>query len=248
VPDNFFQLVSERHEKQEQATATRKQTHFPVDDLPRTKQLYLTDYKRIDFEARVEKIFDEKHVVLDQTAFYPTSGGQEHDIGTLTGKSGITYNVVDVIKQGGIIIHVLDLEPDTAPELVEGETIKGHVDWKRREQLSQHHTATHIINGAARTVLGPHVWQAGAAKTEEKARIDITHYATISDTELQAIEKEANRIINAGIDLQHGLMPKREAEDKHGFRLYQGGAVPGSDSEGHQENTRRMRRQKDARG
>ncbi|HIH24249.1 TPA: alanine--tRNA ligase [Candidatus Woesearchaeota archaeon] len=225
VPDNFFQLVSERHEKQEQKTATRKSTHFPVDGLARTAPLYLTSYDLLSFNAKVMRVFDEKHVVLDQTAFYPTSGGQEHDTGTITGKDGIAYNVVDVIKQGGIIIHVLENEPG----FDEGDVVEGKVDWTRRQQLAQHHTATHIINGAARKVLGNHVWQAGAAKTTEKARIDITHYNALSDDELRSIEEEANRVIRADIHLHHGLVPKRDAEAQHGFRLYQGGAVPGKE-------------------
>jgi alanyl-tRNA synthetase len=223
VPDNFFQLVSERHEKQEQKTATKRALHFPVDDLPRTKLMYLQSYDIIEFEAKVLKIIDGKQVILDATAFYPTSGGQEHDHGTMVGPNGIAYNLADVVKQGGIVIHVLDEEVD----FQEGDKVKGAIDWKRRLQLAQHHTATHIINGAARKILGNHIWQAGAAKTEEKARIDITHYAALNDEELQAIEHEANTIVNSHVKMEHTLIPKREAEEQYGFRLYQGGAVPG---------------------
>jgi alanyl-tRNA synthetase len=226
VPDNFFQLVTQRHEHAEQKTATRKLTHFPVDDLPKTEPLYLRDYQIDHFEGTVLSVFDEKHVVLDKTAFYPTSGGQEHDLGTMTGPDGIAYNVVDVMKQGGVIIHVLDTAEDM-PQWDEGTAVTGRIDMVRRTQLAQHHTATHIINGAARTVLGPHVWQAGAAKTTEKARIDITHYAAIANDDLVRIETEANRIIKEAIPLQNGIIPKREAELRYGFRLYQGGAVPG---------------------
>jgi alanyl-tRNA synthetase len=77
--------------------------------------------------------------------------------------------------------------------------------------------------------LGNHVWQAGAAKTEEKARIDITHYLPLTDAQTRAIEDEANRIITTDAKMHHGLVPKREAEDKYGFRLYQGGAIPGKE-------------------
>lgn len=225
VPDNFFQLVSARHEKQEQATATRRATHFPIDDLPKTEILYLRSYDLVEFEANVTRMLDETHLVLDQTAFYPTSGGQEHDVGTISGPDGIDLKVVDVIKQGGVIIHVLE----EAADLNEGDMVKGRIDWIRRQQLSQHHTATHIINGAARKVLGNHVWQAGAAKTTEKARIDITHYAPLSDDQLQLIEDEANKVISSDITMSHALIPKREAEEKYGFRLYQGGAIPGKE-------------------
>jgi alanyl-tRNA synthetase len=225
VPDNFFLLVSERHEKQEQKTATRKATHFLVDDVEKTVPLYLDAYDLFEFPATVSKVLDERHVVLDRTAFYPTSGGQEHDTGVIIGDDGIAHNVVDVIKQGGVIIHVIEDEHGLAP----GDAVRGSIDRVRREQLTQHHTATHIVNGAARKVLGNHVWQAGAAKTPEKARIDITHYSAITDDELRRIEDEANRIVEADIPLDAKLVPKRDAESAYGFRLYQGGAVPGKE-------------------
>ncbi len=223
VPDNFFALVSERHASAEQKTATRRAVHFAVEDCAKTELLYFRSYDLLAFDARVEKVLDERHVVLDRTAFYPTSGGQEHDTGAITGPSGIGNRVVDVIKQGGVVIHVLEDEIDFGP----GDTVNGAIDRDRREQLAQHHTATHIINGAARKVLGNHVWQAGAAKTTEKGRIDITHYETLTPLQVRRIEEEANRIVAADITLAHGLVPKRKAEEAHGFRLYQGGAVPG---------------------
>jgi len=98
---------------------------------------------------------------------------------------------------------------------------------KRRTQLSQHHTATHIINRAARNVLGSHIFQAGAKKTESKAHLDITHYESVSDEQLKEIEIEANRIVKADIKINKKFYPRREAEDKFGMDIYQGGAVPG---------------------
>lgn len=219
VPDNFYALVSERQETREQRTATKRTTRLPLDDVPKTEILYYDNYDYVDFTGRVIRIIDEK-VVLDRTAFYPTSGGQLHDLGTLAG-----VQVVDVIKQDGVIVHVLA----ESPRFVTGDTVEGHIDIDRRRQLAQHHTATHIINGAARHVLGDHVWQAGAAKTLEKARIDITHYDLLAQEEIVAIEAEANRIVELNLPVIKSVMPKNLAEAKHGFRLYQGGAVPGKE-------------------
>lgn len=218
IPDNFYQLVAERHEEQEQKTATVKKTYFPLEGVPKTKILYYGVHDAVVFEGKVIKVFDNK-VVLDQTAFYPTSGGQEHDIGTLNGEE-----VIDVIKQDGIVVHVVE-----STSLKEGDVASGQINLERRLQLAKHHTTTHIINGAARKVLGNHVWQAGAAKTTEKARIDITHYDSLTNEELQAIEDEANRIVDEGIDISKQLVKKNVAEEKFGFRLYQGGAVPGAE-------------------
>lgn len=225
VPDNFFQMVAERHEKSEQKTATRRLTHFPIEAVSKTEQKYFESYDLVEFSGTVTKIFDNNHVILNQTAFYPTSGGQEHDTGIVVGPNGVAQRVIDVIKQGNVIIHVLE----NAAEFEEGQTVRGKIDWSRRKQLAQHHTATHIINGASRKILGDHIWQAGAAKTEEKGRIDITHYELPTDEEIQRVEEEANRIVNANITVHSRIIPKKEAEEAHGFRLYQGGAVPGKD-------------------
>ncbi len=220
VPDNFYVLVADRHEQGEQKTQTRRETKLPLDGVPKTEILYYDSYDYVDFEAPVIKVLDDDKVVLERTAFYPTSGGQEHDKGMLDG-----IEVKDVIKQEGIIIHALTKPVDWKP----GAIVKGKIDLERRQQLAQHHTATHIINGAARRVLGNHVWQAGAAKTEEKGRIDITHYDILSDEELKKIEDEANRIVQMNIPLKKDVEPKNIAEAAHGFRLYQGGAVPGKE-------------------
>jgi alanyl-tRNA synthetase len=156
-------------------------------------------------------------VVLDRTAFYPTSGGQIADRGYLG-----DARVIDVFKQSNVVFHRIEGEPPK-----EGSVVKGKIDAERRVQLAQHHTATHIINGVARSLLGEHVWQAGAEKTLEKARLDITHYESLSSEELSRIEELANEVIAKAIPVKSMLLPRNEAEKRYGFRLYQGGAVPG---------------------
>ncbi len=127
-------------------------------------------------------------------------------------------------KQGKYVVHVLG-----APtKLKTGDVVTARIDIDRRMQLAQHHTAAHIINGAARKVLGDHIWQAGAAKTVEKGRLDITHYETLTQEQLQAIENEANAIVAADKPVIKQEMKKNVAEATYGFRLYQGGAVPGN--------------------
>ncbi|MBN1540426.1 MAG: hypothetical protein JW939_09800, partial [Candidatus Thermoplasmatota archaeon] len=145
-----------------------------------------------------------------------------HDIGHLMGPT--EAEVVEVFKQDHLIVHRVkgDLslwEP--------GLVVKGRIDEDRRIQLAQHHTTTHIINGVARSILGNHIWQAGAEKTEEKGRLDITHYETLDKDQLERIEREANRIIDQALEVRSMILPRNEAEEKYGFRLYQGGAVPG---------------------
>ncbi|WP_456474912.1 alanine--tRNA ligase, partial [Candidatus Pyrohabitans sp.] len=217
VPEDFYIRLAARHERSVAVAQTKRFKEFDISGLPATEILYYDDYLRLEFEARVLRVYEGKYVVLDSTAFYPTSGGQIADRGYLD-----DARVVDVFKQGSIIFHRISGE---APE--EGSVVRGRIDAERRVQLAQHHTATHIINGVARRLLGEHVWQAGAEKTLEKARLDITHYESLSSEELSQIEELANEVVARAIPVKSMLLPRNEAEKRYGFRLYQGGAVPG---------------------
>ncbi len=180
-----------------------------------TEQLYYVDEKMREFTAT---IVDTKGdlVVLDRTGFYPTGGGQENDTGWMEGKK-----VVDVMKEGKTIVHRVE------GTFKKGGTVSCRIDGQRRDTLTRHHTAAHVINGASRSVLGNHVWQAGSHISEEFGRLDITHYETLSPEELTKIEEIANEIVLKGLPVYKTFELRNEAEKKHGFRLYQGGAVPG---------------------
>ena len=117
--------------------------------------------------------------------------------------------------------------PDDVDKYVDVE-VSCVVNRERRHQLRNHHTATHIIFASCRKVLGPHVWQHGAKKTVEYAHLDITHYAQLTRKQQQDIENTANGIILQQAKLTKGWIKKSEAEKEHGFRLYQGGVVPGN--------------------
>ncbi len=239
VPDNFYAMVAETHVKQSltgpsrlsatwehenekpaaQATATKRELKLELSDTPATNVLYYSDYTVVDFSAIVIKIIDDKYVILDQTYFYPTSGGQEHDTGTMG-----SCEVTDIFKQGNVVVHVL---ADNSRGLKAGQKVDCKINWERRQQLAQHHTATHILNGICRKLLGSHIWQAGAAKFVDKARLDITHYEQLTEQQLQQIESEANKIIDADVAVHKSFVPRTEAEQKYGFSIYQGGIVPG---------------------
>jgi alanyl-tRNA synthetase len=100
-----------------------------------TERLYYNDAYRREFEASVVNRSDDGlRVYLDRTAFYPTSGGQPHDVGSLGGS-----RVVDVIDEGDRIAHVL-----ASP--VSDDTVKGSVDWHRRFDHMQQHTGQHLLS------------------------------------------------------------------------------------------------------
>ena len=107
--------------------------------------------------------------------------------------------------------------------------VKGILDWERRYSLMKAHTGTHLVNGAARRALGNHVWQSGTQKGVESTRLDITHYRRLTPEEVHRIETLANEAVLANMTVETTWYPRNEAEALYGFRLYQGGAVPGKE-------------------
>lgn len=104
--------------------------------------------------------------------------------------------------------------------------VKLKVDMDRRNQLRRLHTATHIINHAAREVLGNHVWQNGSNLKPELGTLDITHYETLTQEQIFVIEKLANATVFADKKVTVEELSRAEAEKKYGYTVYQGGAIP----------------------
>ncbi len=101
-----------------------------------SRLLFLEDAYLREFTARVVSVGDGE-VALDQTAFYPTGGGQPHDTGTLGGR-----RVVSVRKEGPVVWHRLE-----GGEPAVGEEVAGSIDWERRHRLMRTHTALHVLCG-----------------------------------------------------------------------------------------------------
>src|SRR5213594_3659508 len=225
IPENFLTLVAERHSKTTtslEVSSSEPEWEAKLKDLPATRASYYDDAYQTRFQAKIVAKVAENAVVLDQTCFYPEGGGQPADHGEL--RSGDRkLKVTNVQKFGNIIVHFLDQPISQETDLVEGE-----IDWQRRVNLMRHHTGTHALIGAARRVLGEHVWQAGVQKEVESSRLDITHYREITPTERERIERLVNQVILRDIPVQVAWMAREKAEAKYGYRLYQGGAVPGS--------------------
>ncbi|WP_135610904.1 alanine--tRNA ligase [Methanococcoides sp. AM1] len=224
LPDNFYSLVADKHSKSEE----KEEKVIPFADriakLPKTKRLFYDEPNRMEFEGVVLDIF-EKHIVLDNTLLYPEGGGQPADHGTLTVED-VVLNVVDTQIYNGVVVHTIDHIEDEL-HIRKGDLVVGRVDEERRMAHARHHTATHIINDAARDVLGSHIWQAGAQKFRDRARLDLSHYKRITQEELDQIELIANRTVMENKRVLSDWMDRTEAEQKYGFRLYQGGVPPG---------------------
>ena len=225
VPDDFYAVVADRHGGE---TGDHEGDGTPYADrlveLPDTDRLYYEDQQRMEFEAMVLEVFeredDRYDVVLDRTMFYPEGGGQPPDHGTLS-TDDVTAEVEDVQRYDGVILHTADADPG------KGEFARGQVDATRRKRLMQHHTATHIVVHSARRVLGEHVRQAGAQKGVDSSRIDVRHYESISREQVTEIESLANDLVQDNVGVSQQWPDRNEAEEKHGFDLYQGGTPAG---------------------
>ena len=222
VPEDFYTHVSEKDE-----SVTEVEEDFDVEGLEETEKLYYErrepyrqngEVKHFNFKASIEAIIEDEWIVLNETMFYPQGGGQRHDAGKING-----FQVEDVRKQSGVILHHV---PEH--ELEEGKRVKGVVNGEKRRQLTQHHSTTHMVNAAARQELGEHIYQAGAKKSLEKGRLDITHYEKPEKDTVRDIEGSVREMIEDDHDINVREVAKSEAEQKHGFRIYQGGAPPGN--------------------
>ena len=130
-----------------------------------TEELFLRDSYVKEFEARVQKLAG-REVILDRTAFYPGGGGQPPDKGAL-GVGPVRASVIDVRREGGEVVHVLDNPiPDTVRDL------RGELDWERRYAHMRHHTALHVLSGV--------IWRNFEAKVTggqmrtDRARMDFS--------------------------------------------------------------------------
>ena len=152
-----------------------------------SERIYYTDPYATSFAARVVRVDDvggRRAVILDRTAFYPTSGGQPFDVGTLAG-----VKVVDVVEdEEGTVRHMLAAE---SGGLTPGDEVRGEIDWQRRFDHMQQHTGQHVLSAAFDTLL--------------KARTESFHLGTMSATidlgrevtpaEIARAEADANRIV-----------------------------------------------------
>jgi alanyl-tRNA synthetase len=164
-----------------------------------TTRLYYTDPYLQAFDAivaRVDRTPERLSVILDRTAFYPTSGGQPFDTGQLG-----DFRVIDVIdEEDGTIAHVLDQgrrtdegpRTDQGPRaLDQGQTVRGSIDWPRRFDHMQQHTGQHMLSAAIDKLCGVRTvsFHLGA----EVSTIDVAR--ELSASEIAAAESEANRVV-----------------------------------------------------
>ena len=151
-----------------------------------TAELFLNDAYLREFCARVEGL-NGREVMLDRTAFYPAGGGQPADKGTL-GVGPIHASVVDVRREGGDIVHVLDgAIPGTVKEL------NGALDWERRHAHMRHHTALHVLSAVMAEAFDARV--TGGQMRADRARMDFSFPGEWTAEVVGEIERLANEAL-----------------------------------------------------
>jgi misacylated tRNA(Ala) deacylase len=168
------------------------------------KALYLTDSYLKEWETRVISVKDGKFVVLEETAFYPTSGGQPFDTGTITKENGEEFEVIFVGKFNRVISHQLD-----SSGLKERDKVKCKIDWERRYQFMKSHTATHLLSEVI--FKDSKALVTGGQLDLEKCRMDFA----IENYDLEKVKSfvdSANELIEKDLKVSVYFLPKEEAE------------------------------------
>lgn len=159
----------------------------------------------------------EGTVLVEETPFYATMGGQAADIGVISAEHG-RFVVEDTIKlQGTKIGHVGKM---VSGSLHTGESVTLEVEESRRNLTANNHSATHLMQKALRMVLGNHVEQAGSLVDKDKLRFDFTHFSPMTEEEIAEVESIVNEEINKGLDVCTSEMTLEEAKKTGAMALF----------------------------
>lgn len=160
---------------------------------------------------------DKGTIIVDETVFYATMGGQEGDKGYITSPEG-EFKVDTTIKlKGGKIGHVGVM---TKGMIKAGDTVTLLVDSEYRADTCKNHSATHLLQKALRMVLGNHVEQKGSYVDPERLRFDFTHFQSMTAEELKKVEDIVNEKIVEAIPVETKIMTIEEAKKTGAMALF----------------------------
>ena len=147
-------------------------------------------------------------ILLDQTPFYAESGGQVGDTGTFTSPNGAARILNTYAPVRGVIVHKAEIE---FGKLTVKDEVHAQVDQERRRRIAANHTGTHILHAVLRETLGTHVKQAGSLVAPDRLRFDYTHFAPLTDREIEEIEQKINQIVFKNLPVQTQVMEINQA-------------------------------------
>ena len=222
-------------EQKEKARKARKTTNYmgadvtvyqSIDPAVTTK---FVGYDRLVHDSAITVLTTEDEIVealtdgqrgtilVEETPFYGTMGGQQADTGVIVSENG-EFTVEDTIHlQGGKVGHVGVM---TKGMFKIGDTVTLKVDEENRALTARNHSATHLLHKALRTVLGDHVEQAGSLVTRDRLRFDFTHFSAMTPEEIRQVEEIVNKEIHAGLSVVTDEMSLEDAKKTGAMALF----------------------------
>ncbi len=214
-----FQACLEEQKNRSRAAAQVEAGDWIV--LDSTTDFLFVGYDRLECAARVVRYRTvqakgkmQVQIVLDETPFYAESGGQVGDRGVLNWP-GETINVLDTKKENGVIIHYVDQMPANIQE-----SCLAIVEKLLRTSIARNHSATHLMHAALREVLGTHVEQKGSLVNAERLRFDFSHFAKVTEEELNEVERRVNEKIRSNVESVIQEMTLAEAQARGAMALF----------------------------
>ncbi len=180
-------------------------------------------YEQVENEVKITRIrkIDSKkdgilyQIVLDATPFYPEGGGQVGDKGMLI-SANETIEIIDTKKENNLILHITKQLPEN---ISASFVAKANLDL--RNLSSKNHSATHLMHQALRAILGTHVEQKGSLVNPQYLRFDFSHFAKMTDDELQQVEDFVNDRIQEQLPLiERRNIPFKQAVDEGAMALF----------------------------
>ena len=160
---------------------------------------------------------EEGTVITAKTPFYATMGGQKGDFGVIVTKNG-TFDVQETVKlPGGRIGHIGKV---VSGSIAKGETATLEVSALNRSNTCRNHTATHLLQGALREVLGDHVEQSGSYQDGERTRFDFSHGQAMTAEEIKKVEAIVNEKIAEDLPVETKVMSLEEAKKTGAMALF----------------------------
>ena len=222
--DGFQESMKEQREK---ARAAREVTNYMGADVTVYESIdpsvtsEFVGYDHDEYDSEITVLTTETEIVealtdgqtgtiiVKETPFYATSGGQTADIGLITlGEN--EFEVEDTVKLlGGKIGHVGKVVKGMFKT---GDTVHLAIEVRRRRAAGKNHSATHLLQQALRDVLGDHVEQAGSLVTPDRLRFDFTHFTAMTPEEIAKVEEIVNRKINDFLPVSTRIMGIEDAK------------------------------------
>ena len=230
--EGFKKAQEEQRAKSEGTFGTHSYTGKEVsvyDQLDAALETEFVGYDNLTFDSKVTALTTETEVVdalsdgekgtiiVEQTPFYATMGGQEADKGVIRTADG-EFVVEDCIHLAGTKVgHVGHVVKGM---IKIGDAVTLEVDAKNRALTERNHSATHLLQKALRTVLGSHVEQAGSFVNADRLRFDFTHFSPLSDDEIARVEKIVNEKIAQDLPVVTKVMSMEEAKKTGAMALF----------------------------